>query len=237
LLLGLFAVVEAANFTGFSWMHLRRLSDAELIDAAIQRNYPGISNQAELKRYYSSFEPEVTYWSDLTGQAGSQLLNKLVGLKLFQVRLPDAVVIVASDGKPRSSQPCGENKWCSPEVPPDHPMLGIVGTVQDGPPDYPAARQFTVRWEGSDGTVFVSGHCFAAFSTSPRPVLRISAPFNQHVITIGEGFGYRLVVIKDIKRAGYSSGKITEQEFEQSRTCDEKVRAAWPNVGGASWKR
>jgi hypothetical protein len=46
-----------------------------------------------------------------------------------------------------------------------------------------------------------------------------------------------LIAIKDIKRAGYSSVKIAEAEFARSQKCDPTVRATWPNVGGASWKR
>jgi hypothetical protein len=238
LLLCLFAAFEVANFTGFSWTRFRWVSSEDLINAAIEFNYRGIySNLAELKLDYSSFDPGVYYWVDLTGEAGNQFWNKFFGLKLFQIRLPDAVVIVASNGVARFSRSCGENRWCSPAIPPDRPVLGIVGTVQDGPPDYEVAKEFSVRWENSEGTVFIPGHCFAAFSSSQRPLLRISAPFNQGIITIGDGYGYRLVVIKDVKRAAYASLKISEQEFRQSQTCDQTARAAWPNVGGASWKR
>src|SRR5206468_1181325 len=113
-------------FTGFSWSKLRWPSNAELISAAIQYQYRGAYlNLADLKLYYSSFDPEVYYWEDLTGKAGSQFLNKLFGVKLFQVRLPDAVVVVASDAKALFSRTCGENKLCGPEVLPDYPVLGI----------------------------------------------------------------------------------------------------------------
>jgi hypothetical protein len=237
LLLGLFVCFEAANFTGFSWTRLRRLSDEELINAAIQYNYPRIySNFAEFKADYSSFHPEVYYWADLTGEAGNQFWNKFLGFKLFNVRLPDAVVVVASNGIARFSRRCSENRWCSPTIAPDHPRLGIVGTVQDGPPNYDPAKDFVVQWvDGSEGSVFISGHCFAAFSQSRKPALRISGKNKGDVITIGNEYGYRLVAIKEW--AGYSSLKISEVEFARSKTCDDAVRAAWPNVGGASWKR
>ena len=233
LLLGLFICFETANFTGFSWTRLRRLSDEELINAAIRYNYLDVySDLVEFKTDYSSFNPEVYYWADLTGEAGSQFWNKSFGSKLFNVRLPDAVVIVASDGTARFS------RRYSPTIAPDHPRLGIVGTVQDGPPNYDAARDFSVQWiDGSEGTVFVSGHCFAAFSESQKPVLKISGTKKDDVITIGDQYGYRLVAIPDIKRAAYASIKISEPTFRRSETCDKTVRAAWPNVGGASWKR
>lgn len=232
MLLALFVCFETANFTGFSWTRLRWLSNQELIDAAIRYNYPGIySNVAELKADYSTFSPDVEYWTDLTGEAGDQFLNKFVGFKLFDVRLPDAVVVVASDGVARFSR-------SSPTIAPDRPVLGIVGTVQDGPPNYEAANEFSVRWvDGSEGSVFISGHCFAALSESQKPVLKITGSNKQDAIAIGDKYGYQLVAIPDIKSAAYASVKISEQEFKQSQTCDKAIRAAWPNVGGASWKR
>ena len=82
MLLGLFLCFEVANFTGFSWTRLRRLSDEELINSAIQSNYPDIySNLAELKADYSSFNPEVYYWTDLTGEVFKPIAGKLFGLK------------------------------------------------------------------------------------------------------------------------------------------------------------
>jgi hypothetical protein len=154
------------------------------------------------------------------------------------VRLPDAVVIVASNGIARFSRRCGANRWCSPTIAPDHPVLGIVGTVQDGPPNYEVAKEFSVKWiEGSEGTTFVAGHCFAAVSRSKRPVLRIAAPNPDDAITIRDEYGYRLIAIMDVKRGGYGSQKISEQEFRRSETCDKAVKASWPNAGGASWKR
>jgi hypothetical protein len=237
LLLGVFVCFEVANFTGFSWTRLRRVSDEELINAAIRYNYADIyTNFAEFKSDYSSFNPEVHYWSDLTGEAGSQFWNKFFGLKLFHVRLPDAVVVVASNGIARFSRGCSGNSWCSPTIAPDRPRLGVVGTVQDGPPSYEVAKDFAVQWvDGSEGSILISGHCFAAFSQSQKPVLRISGTNQGDVITIGDQYGYRLIAIKEW--AGYSSLKISEEEFTRSKMCDKAVRAAWPNVGGASWKR
>lgn len=202
-------------------------------------NYPRVyANLAEFKADYSAFNPEVHYWADLTGEAGNQFFNKFVGFKMFNVRLPDAVVVIASNGVARFSRRCSENRWFSPTVAPDHPVLGVVGTVQDGPPNYDIAEQFSVGWiDGSEGSVFISGHCFAAFSQSQKPVLRITGTSVNDTITIGDEYGYRLVAIPDIKRAAYGSLKISEQEFRQSQTCDKAVRASWPNVGGASWKR
>jgi hypothetical protein len=237
LLLGLFACFEAANFTGVSWVHLRRLSDEELIDAAIRYDYARVySNLAEFKADYPSFTPEVHYWADLTGEAGNQFFNKFVGFTRFNVRLPEEVVVVATNGEALFSRRCSSSNWCSPTVPPDRPRLGIVGTVQNGPPNYDASQDFSVQWvDGSEGSVFIAGHCFAAFSQSQKPTLRISGANNGDVINIGDQYGYRLVAIKEW--GGYSSLKISQQEFTRSKTCDRALRAAWPNVGGASWIR
>lgn len=225
--------------TGFSWTRLRRLSDDELIDVAIRYKYPDVySGIGALGVDYPSFKPEVHYWEDLTGEAGNLFWSKFLGVKRFQVRLPDAVVVISSNGFVRLSRRCGENSWCSPAVAPDRPVLGIVGTVQGGPPDYEVVTEFLVRWsEGSEGSVLISGHCFAALSHSQKPTLRISSVRNEDVVTIRDQYGYYLVSIKDVRRAGYGMLKISEEEFRRSQTCDKAVRAEWPNVGGASWKR
>jgi hypothetical protein len=233
-LLGLFACFEIANFTGFSWTRLRRLSDEELITTAIQYHYRDVyPTLADFKADYASFQPGVYYWDDLTGEAGNQFFNKLVGWKRFNVRLPDAVVVIAANGVARLSRRCGENSLCSPAVPPDHPVLGIIGIAQDGPPNYDVAQAFSVRWtDGSEGSVLISGHCFAALSRSPKPVLRIAGANGDDVVTIRDAYGYRLVTIPDIKRAAYGSLRISQQQFAQSQGCDKAFHAAWPNIGG-----
>lgn len=239
LLLAACLAFEVANMIGFSWTRLRRVSNDELVEAAIRYRYGGVySGAAALRAEYAAFDPEVYYWGDLTGEAGNQFLNKLFGFKLFQVKLPDAVVIVSVDGVAKWSRNCGDNSWCAATVAPDRPVLGIVGTVQDGPPDYAVATGFALHWSnGSDGDTFTSGHCFSALSHSPSAVLSVSGPREGDVVTIGGRHGYYLVVIMDIKRAAYGLLQITEQEFRRSQTCDKTVRAAWPNAGGVSWKR
>ena len=239
LLLGLLLCFEAANFTGFSWTHLRRLSDEELINAAIQSNYPEIySSLAELKADYSSFNPEIYYWSDLTGEIGTPIIGKLFGFKHFQVRLPDAAVTVASDGSFRRSRRCNENSWCRPTIAPDRRVLGIVGTVQDGSPNGKAAKEFSVQWvDGSKGTVFISGPCFAAFSQSQKPALRISAADDgkSDGLIVNDAFGYPLINIPDINHAAYSTIKIPEREFTRLRACDRSVQAL--TSGGEWWQQ
>jgi hypothetical protein len=78
---------------------------------------------------------------------------------------------------------------------------------------------------------------FAYFCHLPKPTLKISGAGLDDTVTIGDQYGYRLIAISDIKRSGYSGLKITKQAFARSQSCDPTVRAAWPNVGGASWKR
>lgn len=236
-LLGLLCF-EAANFTGFSWTHLRRPSDEELIDAAIRSDYPEIySNLAEFKADYSSFNPEVYYWIDLTGDVGMPVLGKLFGFKYFQVRLPDAAVTIDSNGIFRRSRRCSEKSWCSPTIPPDRRVLGIVGIVQDGSASGKAAKQFSVQWtDGSTGTVVISGPCFAAFSQSRKPALRIIGPSDskKDSFTIDDAFGYRLITVPDVNAAGYNDTKIPEREFTRLRACDSSVQAT--TSAGESWQ-
>ena len=118
---------------------------------------------------------------------------------------------------------------------PDRPRLGIVGTVRGGPPGYAAAKAFSVRWvDGSVGSVFISSNCFAAFSQSPKPALRISAAGEVDGFTIGDQYGYRLIDIPDIKYAGYVGVRIAEREFAQLQVCDRAVKAVTP--GGEWWQ-
>ena len=176
-LLGLLLCFEAANFTGFSWTHLRCMSDEELINAAIRSNYPEVySSLAEFKADYSSFNPEVYYWTDLTGEVAKPVIGKLFGFKYFQVRLPDAAVTIISNGTFRLWRRCSENSWCRPTYPPDHPVLGIVGSFRTAPQTAkPQKNSGCSGWMARQATVFISGPCFAAFSQSRKPALRIIA--------------------------------------------------------------
>ncbi len=232
---------EACNFSGFSWSRVGWVPEGEIINVAIRYNYPDIySNQADLKRDYSSFTPQISYWKDWTGENGNMVMNKLFGMRDYQVRLPDAVVIVDANGKARYSRSFVDESTMIP----NHPKLGIVGTVQYAETDHPVARDFSIRWvNGSTGKVFISGHCFSAFSESEKPALEISAPDRQP-LTIEKEYGYRLAVIFLTKTSdvhgwyqGPSSMKIPETIFLKSQTCDTAVRKEWPNVGGYAWKR
>lgn len=245
LLLLLLLCFETVNFTGFSWQRFQWVGTDEIITSALRYDYPGIySNMANLAKDYSAFKPEVSYWNDWTGKAGSMFWNKFFGLTDYQVRLPDAVVIVDASGIARFSRPCGDDWLCSPLIIPDVPKLGVVGTVQYGEPNYDIAKDYTVQWvKGSKGSVFISGHCFSAFSTSAHPTLEISAP-GRHTVTFEGEYGYQLadVYLSKILSAAdnYSTGgrmKIPEAEFLKSRDCNETARKAWPNVGGYWWKR
>lgn len=76
-LAGLFLCFEAANFTGFSWSHLRRLSDDELISIAVRFKYPRVyMTMEEFRADYSKFKPEVFYWEDFTDDQPNQFWSK-----------------------------------------------------------------------------------------------------------------------------------------------------------------
>jgi hypothetical protein len=169
------------------------------------------------------------------------VLPRLLGSKYFQVRLPDGIVFVDANGEAGLFRLCTFNSDCSPKAVPDHPKLGIVGTVQLGPPDYEPAKNFSVSWtSGSTGDVFISGHCFSAFSNSERPVLTIGAP-GLGDVTLKDAYGYRLTAVwlepeSNMRHTG-STMRISESEFSKSRDCNDAARRAWPNIGGFSWKR
>ena len=96
-------------------------------------------------------------------------------------------------------------------MPPDRPLLGVIGTVQDGPPKYDPAKDFSVRWiNGSQGSVLISGHRFAAFSEFEKPALKVEGARKSDSIIIDDQYGYRLIAIKEWE--GYSKMKITDQE-------------------------
>lgn len=237
-LAGLFLCFEAANFTGFSWSHLRRLSDDELISIAVRFKYPLVYKTIEeFRADYSKFKPEVFYWEDFTDDQPNQFWSKFFGHNLFNVRLPDAVVIVDVDGHPWFSRSCNKNSWCSPTFPPDGPVLGIVGTVQEGSPYYDAAVEFTANWiNDPKGTSFISGHCFSALSRPERPTLKIGSS-RRTTVTFDDMYGYYLVAINDVNNGARGQIRISEEDFKRYQSCDKAIRAKWPNVGGVSWKR
>ena len=230
---------EAANFSGFSWTRLTIVSQSEIINSAIKYNYPDIYSGADdLRKDYSSFTPQISYWGNWVGDE-THVLNKLLGIKHYEVRLPDAVVVTDVDGNALFSRSCSDNSWCSPLVAPDHPILGIVGTVQYGAPNYEIANDFSVHWTTeTQGKVLTYEHCFSAFNGgSKNPSLTIRAA-GRDPITIDGRFGYYLMAFTfDEKGTYYGTMKISESEFLKSQSCSKEARRAWPNVGGFAWKR
>jgi hypothetical protein len=248
LLLGL-AVFEAGALTGFSWKRLAYVPEAEIVDAAIRFSYPDIyADLRALQADYSGFRPQVRYWGSWNLDLQNGLIDKLFGFQRYQVRLPEEIVIVDADGKAlfsRADTACNDERGC-PKTPPDHPETGIVGTVQHGEPGYEAAQAYTVAWEGvsqaaklqdtaGQGRVFTAGHCFSASITSKgERSLVVDVP-GDGATTLRQGFGYHLVAV--MATGHYARVRISKAEFERSRSCSPEARAAWPNVGGAAWKR
>ena len=234
----LLSIYEAANLTGYSWQRRQVVPEQELIDAAIRYSYPGIYADAqELRRDYSTFRPEVRYWGSWTWSVENGVFEKLLGLTNYQVRLPEDIVMVSKDGVAQFSRgdtSCAGDGEC-PITPPDRPERGIVGTVQEGPPDYATSSDFTLAWKDQDsGQLFKSGHCFAAsIVTADSTQLRIKlADGGEH--TVRTGYGYYLV---SVRSDGQARMRISKAMFEQSRNCSDEARQAWPNVGGSAWKR
>jgi hypothetical protein len=246
-------IFELANLTGFSWQRMHVVSDRELIDKAINRAYHDIyKNAAELKADYSHFEPKVRYWGSWYWEMDSDLWDKLLGFTRYQVLLPDTVVILDVAGKPlftRSPTECGFGDRGCPDVLPDNPEQGIVGTLQLGPPYYqPAlAEDIAIEWDGevaddmktwglkTKDKTYIKDHCFSAYIKSSKPYkLKVTAK-RQEMVTINQGYGFYLVSIKEPNVYGLM--RISKEVFLRSQHCDEGVRQEWPNVGGGGWVR
>lgn len=234
----LLCIYEGANLTGYSWKRHQVVPERELIDAAIRYSYPGIyANAQELRRDYASFRPEVRYWGSWTWSVENGVFEKLLGLTNYQVRLPEEIVMVSKDGVAqfsRGDSSCGGDGPCPPTQP-DRPERGIVGTVQDGPPDFAVSSDFTLAWKNQEGgQLFKSGHCFAAAIVTPESTqLRITLA-NGDERTVRTGYGYYLVSVRSDAQARM---RISKAMFERSRRCSDEARQAWPNVGGVAWKR
>lgn len=206
-------------------------NEEQLVQAAIEHSYPDIyADLPDLRRDYPDFEPRVRQWSDD--------LVFLFGEGLYAVRMPEEEVLVTADGQVKTTRSCGsEGADCS-IMAPKEPLMGVVGTVQLGLPDYPAADRLHVAWNGTPGSVLVVGHCFAAYKASAEPLeLSLTVP-GYDPIVIKNGHGYWLVAATaDSEFNYYSSMRIPQSIFTASKECSETARETWPNVGGWAWKR
>ena len=208
-----------------------RPDESRLTQAAIQYAYPSIySDLSDLRKDYPGFTPRVRRWSED--------LVFLLGEGLYAVRMPEEEVLVTANGEFKAFRRCGHEGSDCTLVAPDNPELAIVGTVQLGGPDYPAARHVEVSWTGSPGYVYVAGHCFAAFKSSAEPLeVSLKVP-GREPIKISGVYGARLIAATfDSKGHYYSSMRIPRTMYLSSRTCAGAARAEWPNVGGWAWKR
>jgi hypothetical protein len=237
----IFITYEIGNLTGFSWDRGRYVSNREIVDAAVERAYSGIYSDAEnLKKDYPGFAPVAEYWGNwFWSEGGSNLLNKLLGYTVYQVRLPGEVVIVDTSGRAEYSRSCGTGSAYCDLIPPFRPELGVVGTVQLGEPNYEVAKNIGVTWSDNKGSVFVAGHCFSALSESANGQrLSINIPEDGRSLSIGDLYGFYLVAITAGKQGSYYGIlRISKDQFIKSRSCSKDARAKWPNVGGGAWKR
>lgn len=202
-----------------------------LVQAAIDSSYADIyPDLPALRHDYPGFEPRVRRWSD-------DLLF-LFGEGLYAVRMPEEEVILTRDGAYQTTRNCGSVESDCERVAPHDPSMGVVGTVQLGDPDYAVAHDLDVHWRGGAGEVHIVGHCFWAFKASSEPlVLEIAVP-GINGMTLEDFNGKRLVAIQLSTRGSYyGTTRLSNADFEQSRGCSEQARAAWPNIGGAGWKR
>jgi hypothetical protein len=202
-----------------------------MIESAIRGAYPSIyTNLGDLRKDYPNFTPRVRRWSDD--------LSFLFGAGDYAVRLPEEEVIVAPNGQVKTTRKCGSLEAECELVVPELPELGVVGTVQLGPPGYEPAQDLRVTWDGGSGYVFTRGHCFAALKAAKEPLrLSISIAGRDPVVIEGR-YGHLLVAVTETKEGHYYANmRISKEAFLTSNTCASEARAAWPNVGGWAWKR
>ncbi len=232
------AIYEAGNLTGFSWERFEYVPENEIVDAAVRYEFGEdvYANFEEMQRDYSKFTPQVRYWGSWTWRSENSVLDKLLGFEMYQVKMPEGIVLVTVDGKGHKmfSEDCQDHDC--PVIPPDNPEQGIVGTLQLGRPTFEITNRFKIRWDGkADGSVFISGHCFSAYTQSPANERLVVTPAAGEPFTIRKGYGFYLVAA--YTDGTYASMRISKAEFLKSKTCSKEAREAWPNVGGGFWKR
>ena len=204
---------------------------ALLIQSAIEYSYSSIyTDLSDLRKDYPGFTPRIRRWSPI--------LVFLFGQGLYAVQMPEEEVLITSEGEAKTSRTCGGVGADCQLVAPRDRKLGVVGTVQLGAPDYLPSNNIEVSWNGTPGYVQVVGHCFSAFKSSEEPLsLLINVPGYKPIV-IENVYGYRLVAVTvDSRINSYNTMRIPESMFNESKTCSEKARAEWPNVGGWAWKR
>ncbi|MCO7223253.1 hypothetical protein [Pleionea sp. CnH1-48] len=200
---------------------------------AIEARYPGIYKDVdELKQDYPDFSPQIRQWSDD--------LSFLFGRGRYAVRLPEEEVIISKTGMVKTTRRCSvEGKAGCKIIPPKHPSLGVVGTLQLGAPSHSPITKYKISWSGtSDGTILTNGHCFAAYKASDEPLELTISVEGFLPIVIKNIYGNRLIAATfDKERNHYGTIRISTDTFNQSKTCLQSVRDQWPNVGGWAWKR
>lgn len=216
-------IYEAGNLTGFSWEKFEYVSKNEIIEAAILYCYPGIySNETELRLDYSEFVPEVRYWESWDWEIENGLIEKLLGHTMYQVRLPEEIVVVSTSGKAISSTigTCGDS-LCPPKIP-DQPVQGIVGIIEHEETKKGVIEISSIGWTGDDvGEVFASGNCFYAYINSKTNKELIVTPKGSNPVKISKkGFGFYSATIRGTV---YSLKRISKDEFFKLKFCGKPM--------------
>ena len=205
------------------------INRAAFVETAIRSMYHDVyANLDELHVDYPGFDPRLRFWGD---DPWYQAASK----RRYSVQLPDGFVIFEPTGVVRKTRYCGYSEAPCEVVAPAHTERGIVGTVQQGAPDYAIVEDFDVEWPGNaTATLFQTGHCFSAYSnqaTKQTPLVRTKG---GEAIPMPVGYGFFLAVRKG---EGFGVKRISRALFKQSQSCDPEVRANWPNFGGYGWER
>ena len=191
-------------------------------------SYDNYANIEDLRRDYPGFTPRIRLWRE-------DPWFMPASCRRYSVQLPEKLVIFDPDGNVRTTRTCGTVGGDCEAVAPIHPERGIVGTVQFGGPDYAVATDFEIEWpDNPEAIFFKSGHCFSAYSQSSNWQDLIIRPKGARPMYVTTGFGFFLVAGKG---EGFAVCRISRELFDRSRSCSSDAKAAWPNVGGAAWKR
>lgn len=212
------------------------------IETAIRYEYNSVYESLEdLRQDYPGFTPKIQPWSDK--------ISMWLGIGLYSIELPEALILIDINGNVRSSRSCGSVDGNCTVVPPQHPELGVVGTLQYGAPNYEIVKDYEVNWSRkNEGTVFISEHCFSAFSNNAIGLELKIAPQTQNSVPIGfrNTYGYYLIAAyfqspdkksDSLPSSTYSSKRISKSLFLKSASCNQEIRNSWPRIGVNPWKR
>lgn len=230
----------AVNLTGFSWSRLHWVADEEMIDNAIRFHYAGAyKNAEELRADYPDFDSQARFWGSWERSSqGNSVLRAALGFGSYEVRLPDAIVPLRSNGMPTHSIHCG-GELCD-SYPPRTAEFGVVGVINKtySNPFY----NYALRWQAPGGTIHQKGVCFYAYHADAGDIALTITGDGRTPVQINRRdkeksanlYGFYVMEV-DWARDGEPEGsehlrfiRITREQFRKWTQCDPAQRREWP---------